>query len=66
MEMLDDEQPDQSIWNHHERLEEHFEQLKAKRANPNMERIEAEKEWQAADLEQNSLAEEWKKANGIK
>lgn len=63
-EMMDDDRPDESIWNHQERLDEHFELVKQRRDNPNHEIID-KREWEEADLEQNELADEWRKAHGM-
>ncbi len=63
-EMPEDDQPDDSIWNHFERLTEHFEMVKKMRKNPGHEVIDKQ-EWDDADLMQNDLAEQWKKDNGF-
>lgn len=58
MELPEKDQPDESIWNHPELLEEWFEQVKLRRENPGKEIIPKEDE---SDWMQNELTLELKK-----
>lgn len=63
-EMLDDDRPDKDIWLNDDKLVEHFEQLKAKRAEQASGGTEDE-DWdrweEGDDVETNSVAAEWMK-----
>lgn len=59
MEMPEDDQPDDSIWNHPERLEAWFEQVKERRMNPGKS---ASVEWEDVDMTENELTKEYRKA----
>lgn len=56
-ELPEDEQPDQSIWNHPDKLEQWWEQIKAAKDDPNKQ---SKIEWEQADLEQNELTKNYK------
>lgn len=51
MELPEEDQPDDNIWNHHEKLEAWFEQVKERRKHPGREKVDTE--WDNVDLEQN-------------
>lgn len=60
MELPEDDQPDDSIWNHPEKLEAWFEEVKNRRNNPGKEKIDDD--WANVDLEQNEYTAELKKS----
>lgn len=57
MELPDDDQPDEKIWNHPEKLEEWFDMVKERRKNPNMEKVpnSPEEYWEGQEYDQNEL-----------
>lgn len=59
-ELPEEEQPDELIWNHQERLDEWFKQVKEDRKHPNKKKAHDE-EWEDVDLDQNEHTAELKK-----
>jgi hypothetical protein len=57
--MSEEDQPKSNMWDHPEMLEEWFEQVKARRANPNMTKIDDE--WGSEDMDQNELTAQYRK-----
>jgi hypothetical protein len=52
-ELPEEDQPKNTIWDHPEKLEEWFEQVKERRKHPGTEKVPDE--WENVDLEQNEL-----------